>query len=516
MNISYKVWISGGAVAVFGILALIGGRNSETVEGIVPELRTSVVKEGPLWITLTEKGTINASNQVVLSSEVEGSVQVLWLVDESAYVEAGDLLVRLDSSRLKDELVDRQIMEQNAEADFISAREGLGVVKNQAESDINAAELVVQFAEEDLTKYVKGDYPNELKGAEATLTLAEAELATREDDFEGNERLFEEKFISSVELNTATRRLERAQVDLELAQADIDFLQKFTYKRNVTQLESDRKESKKALERARLRASADVVQADALLNARKAEYSREQGKREKIEEQLLKTEIRAPVAGRVVYATRTSKGGHGPPRQQPLEEGSAIRERQEVINLRTDNSAGVQVTIHEANLGKVTQGLRVRITVDALPGREFTGSVTKVALLPDAQNYWMNPDLKVYGVDIDVDGDWSELRTGMSCLAEIVVERHEMAVYIPTECVLLVEGVTTVYVVEGSKVAKRQVEVGLANDRVIRITANLRPGEIVQSSPPLDAASVAYPSDFVEGVEIPQYNPDETIAGFDE
>ncbi len=516
MKKSYKVWSIAGAAVLLAVLALIAGRETDTVEGTVPDLRTSEVKEGPLWITLTEKGTINASNQVVLPSEVEGTVQVLWLVDESAYVEAGDLLVRLDSSGLKDALVDQQIMEQNAEADYISARENLGVVKNQTKSNTNAAELVVQFAEEDLTKYIEGDFPNELKGAQATLTLAEAELATREEDFEGSQRLFKDDFISVVELNTVTRRLERAQVDLELAQADIDFLQKFTYKRNITQFESDRDESKNALERALLRASADVVQAKALLNARRAEHARESSKREKLEDQIEKTEIFAPVAGRVVYATRSSKRGHGPPRTEPLEEGSWIRERQDVINLRTDNSAAVKITVHESNLGKVVSGLQVRITVDALPGREFTGKVTKVALLPDAQNYWMNPDLKVYGVDIDVDGDWSELRTGMSCMAEVVVERHEKAVYIPTESVLLVDGVPTVYVVKGSKAEKRQVEVGLANDKVIRITANLSPGEMVQSSPPLDSASVAYPSDFVEGIEIPQYDVSDPAEGFDE
>lgn len=504
------------AVLILTGLAYIATRDSTTVDGSVSEMRTSLVKEGPLWITLTERGTINATNQVVLPSEVEGVTQVVWLVQESAYVGVGDLLVRLDSSRLDDELVNRQIMEQNSEADYISARESLGVIKNQAKSDVNKANLAVQFATEDFKKYVEGDYPNELKDAQATATLAEAESEAREVDFNGSERLYKDEFISAVELNSAKRRLERTQVDHELAIANVKFLKEFTFKRNVTQFESDLEESKRALERTKLKASADVVQGEARLNAAQAKYAREQDKLEKVTDQLTKTEISAPVVGRVVYATRTSKGGHGPPRVEPLEEGSMIRERQEVINLRTDNSVMVQITIHEANLGKVHPGLQVRITAAALPGREFTGTINKVAILPDAQNFWMNPDMKVYGVDIDVDGDWAELRTGMGCQAEIVVEHHETAVYIPTESVLLIDGKPTVYVVDGSTVVKRQVEVGLANDHVIRITANLSPGELVQSTPPLDSAAVAYPSDFVEGIEIPQYDQDETLSVFDE
>ena len=497
-----KIWFVAGAALILAGVGFFTMRDSATVEGTVPELQTSLVKEGPLWITLSEQGTINASNQVVLPSEVEGQTQVLWLVEESAQVEAGDLLVRLDSSRLEDELIDRQIMTQNAEADFITARENLGVLKNQAQSDVNKARLAVQFATEDLKKYIEGDYPNELKDAQATVTLAEADLATREDDLRGKERLYDDEFITATELATSKRRLQRAQVDLELAEASINLLKEFTYKRNVAQLESDFEESKKALERARLTASANVIQGEARLKAQEAKYAREQGKLAKVEEQIVKTKIYAPVAGRVVYATRTSGGRHGPPRQEPLEEGTMIRERQDVINLRTDNSVTVQITIHEANLGKVRPGLSVRITVDALPGREFTGRVSKVALLPDAQNFWMNPDLKVYGVNIDVDGDWAELRTGMSCNAEVVIERHDNTVFVPTESVLLIDGSPTVFVVKGSETEKRPIEVGLANERVIRVVANLSAGERILTMPPLDSAAVTLPSDFVESVEI--------------
>ena len=181
-----KIWFVAGTAVIFAGVGFVTARDSGMVEGTVPELRTTLVKEGPLWITLAEKGTINARSQVVLPSEVEGQTQVLWLVAESTQVEAGDLLVRLDSSRLEDELTDRQIMEQNAEADFISARENLGGGKNQAKSDVNKAELTVQFAIEDLKKYIEGDYPNQLKDARARLTLAEADLATREDDLAGN------------------------------------------------------------------------------------------------------------------------------------------------------------------------------------------------------------------------------------------------------------------------------------------------------------------------------------------
>ncbi len=61
---------------------------------------------------------------------------------------------------------------------------------------------------------------------------------------------------------------------------------------------------------------------------------------------------------------------------------------------------------------------------DAIPGQVFMGRVSKIAPLPDAQSAWLNPDLKVYPTQIHLDGSHPELRTGMNCQAEIIVEQH--------------------------------------------------------------------------------------------
>jgi hypothetical protein len=103
---------------------------------------------------------------------------------------------------------------------------------------------------------------------------------------------------------------------------------------------------------------------------------------------------------------------------------------------------------------------------------------------------WMNPDLKVYNSEIYLDSNDSALRTGMSCKAEIIVEQYEEAIYVPVQAVLRVGGVPTVYVPAGETFEARQVEIGLDNDRMVRVTDGLEPGEVVLLTPPLKAAAV--------------------------
>ena len=152
----------------FGAAVLI---RSDTVGTAPSDLPTFTVQEGPLTISVTESGTISASEQEIIKSEVEGQTTIIYLIPEGTLVKEGQLLVQLDSSRLEDDRVDQQIRVQNAEASFIRASENLEVVKNQALSDTAKAALDFRFAQEDEKQYLDGEYPKQLKEAQSKITL---------------------------------------------------------------------------------------------------------------------------------------------------------------------------------------------------------------------------------------------------------------------------------------------------------------------------------------------------------
>ena len=172
----------------------------------------------------------------------------------------------------------------------------------------------------------------------------------------------------------------------------------YTHKRTTDQLESNVNQSEMALERAKRKAKADVVMAEANLRAKESEYSRQQDKLDKLEEQIKKTKIYAPSDGLVIYAT-SAGSKHRWGNQEPLDEGQTVRERQELIHLPTTASVKAEINIHESSLQKVKIGDLARVTMDALPGQAFTGQVATIAPLPDPTSMFMNPDLKVYNSD---------------------------------------------------------------------------------------------------------------------
>ena len=451
------------------------------------------VRSGALTIDLVESGTIKAREQLIIKNEVEGKTSILYLIPEGTQVKKGDLLVELDASALMDAKIDQEIKVQNAEAAFVNATETLAVVENQARSDLELAELTLDFARQDLKKYTDGEYPNELQKANAEITLAQEELARARERLEWSNTLYKEKFISQTELAADELAEKKKALDLTLAKNNLDLLVNYTNQRDLAQRKSDVSQAEMALERTRRKARADVVQAQAELKARQAEFQRQKDKLDKILTQLEKTKIISPAKGLVIYAT-SAQGGMFRRNTEPLQEGQDIRERQELIYLPTASSSNAEIAIHESNLKKVRKGMPAKVTVDALPGREFSGRIMHIAPLPDAQSIWMNPDLKVFTTQIFLDGNDKDMRTGMSCQARIIVEAHENVLSVPVQAVLQVQGIPTVYVKAGNEFVPQQVEIGLDNNRLIHVKDGLKIGDIVLLTPPLkDAGKDAAP-----------------------
>jgi len=471
------------------ILIVVGAakvRLSQT--GDESDYATFEVKRGPLTISVIESGTIKAREQLIIKNEVEGRTSIISLIPEGTHVKKGDLMVELDASTLEDGKIDQEIQVQNAEAAYINAKENLAVVENQAASDVQLAELTLEFARLDLKKYINGEYPNELKQAQTDITLAEASLTNARETLQWSQKLYDEKYISEMEFQADKIDEQKCALDLELAKNNLALLTDYTYQRNLTQFRSDVNQAEMALERTRRKASADVVQAKAELTAKQAEYQRQVDKLKKIEDQIEKTSIYAPADGLVIYATSARRGGWRSS-TEPLEEGQEVRERQELIYLPTGASANAEIDIHEANLEKVAVGLPAVVTVTS-SGKTFLGTVEQIAPLPDAQSMWMNPDLKVYNTEIYLQGEDPSLRTGMSCQAEIVVAQYDNVLYVPVQAVVRVNEQPTVYVKDGKAIEPQAVGIGLDNNRMIHIISGLEEGQTVLLNPPLKAAAV--------------------------
>jgi RND family efflux transporter MFP subunit len=165
--------------------------------------------------------------------------------------------------------------------------------------------------------------------------------------------------------------------------------------------------------------------------------------------------------------------------EEPIQEGTTVRERQKIITIPDMTKMGVKVSIHESAVQHIAQGQKVRLRVDAFPDRPLTGTVDRVAVLADSANMFMNPDLKVYPTTIKIDGVYDWLRPGMSAEVEILTGTMENVVYIPIQAVTYSGDKQICYVVSNGTSQQRVVETGSFTEDFIEIKSGLSEGEEV-------------------------------------
>src|SRR5690606_10038424 len=116
------------------------------------------------------------------------------------------------------------------------------------------------------------EYPNQLREAQTKVTLADEDLKRTTDKYEWSKKLFEEKYLSETEFRADELAQKRSGLEKELAEASLQLLQQYTHKRKITELQSEIDQKRMALDRVKRKASADIVQAEADLKAKEAEF----------------------------------------------------------------------------------------------------------------------------------------------------------------------------------------------------------------------------------------------------
>lgn len=344
-----------------------------------------------------------------------GSTVVEVLVEEGDVVSEGDLLVRLDATDAELGVLEAEAALALAEAQLAQVQAGprqqeiavaqarlaaaeVALAQAVAQQDelaagatdaqiaatraeIAAARITLRQAEEehddtlDCVEVQKGNGEEEkvcpllgpteerarfaLEAANDALVVAQVELAALQDGVEP-------------QLRAAQAGVESAAAQWEAAQARLDLV--------------------KAGSRPEEIASVEVQVAQAAVAVAAAESAIE------------RFELRAPSAGTVTKVT-VDVGETAAP-------GEVV-----VIMASLDQLQARTTDLTELDIARVAEGQSVMVTVDALPGDEFRGRVTRIG----EQGVDYRGDV-TYPVFIALDGDVPGLRWGMTALVEIDTE----------------------------------------------------------------------------------------------
>lgn len=334
-----------------------------------PAWRTARVDRGDVVAAVNATGTINPISTVVVGSQVSGQVQEI-LADYNSQVEAGQILARLDPTQVRARL-------DGARADLANVRAAREVQLaqiEQARSEIMRAEAVRQ-------------------DATAKLAQVEAQLAEAERNYVRQRELGARGAVAQAVIDTARANVEGQRAGRDSARAQI----------------ASAEASKNSIEAALRVAQAQTGTIDAQIVQRQAVVRQ-------IEVDLANTEIRSPVRGTVVQ------------RQVELGQSVAASLQAPTLFLVAQDLTSMEIyaNVDEADVGRVRSGQPVTFSVNAYPGREFTGEVKLVRLgSQTVQN------VVIYTAIISFRNPRMELLPGMTATLRVISDRREGVVRVP-------------------------------------------------------------------------------------
>jgi RND family efflux transporter MFP subunit len=150
-----------------------------------------------------------------------------------------------------------------------------------------------------------------------------------------------------------------------------------------------------------------------------------------------------------------------------------------------DNSRlELESMVPTADLGTLSRGQKVAFTVNAFPGRNFTGSVIDI-------NPAVQAETRSAKVRIRVDNSSRLLKAGMFAQGEILTGVQAHAILIPISAAYRDDRSAKssyVFVVENGKAARRNVRIGRERDSTLEIVDGLNPGDLVISEQSIELA----------------------------
>ena len=422
-------WLLAGFAAVVVILAVVV--LSERPSG--DSMFTATVRRGTLTARLVETGVLRPERSITYHSPMAGrETEIVFLAPEGTHVKRGDLIVRLDTSGLEDEL------QQAIQA------------SNQARAEFQLAEAELDEAAALLESVTEGERALEVDEARINLELTESRVDRLREESEGLKPLLDRGYITRDELRRSAEEFEQAVAQLTMMRRRVELLTGRTYPREQQ------------------RARVDLVRRQAGLEQRRQMRTVASQRVTALRALLDGGSIYARQPGLVVYEEYASASA---PRKVRV--GDRVTASQGVVTIPEVSRMLAESSVRETDVHRLALGQPVTIRVDAFPGLMLEGQVTSIGAL--ARTSYDRPfGGKRFDVVVQVASPVAELRPEMTARLEIHVGERPDILMIPVNAVFERDGVSVVHVLRGSRIETRPVELGESNQFDVEVIAGLR------------------------------------------
>lgn len=457
-----RLMVAAGLALVLGAGVWLQHRTQAGSRLAADSMRTATVTRGTLTASATATGTLQPYAQVEVRSRSTGTVTDLR-VQAGDIVKTGQLLAAIDDkdARAGYESATAQLI--SAQAKMSQSRTTLDATRAQNATKIAQAEAGLRTAQAQLAQVLAGSRPEVIAQTQETLRQTQAAATLAKQNLDRTQSLFSQGMIARQDLEQAQSQYDAAQAQVRAAQAQLQQAQAGNTAEAIAVARAQVREAEAALATARAaRLQEGALAADVI--AAGAQVRSTEGNAAQARDHVGEAQVTAPIDGIVatlgVQIGQSVIGGSN--------SGGTL-----VMTIADTRTIQADIAVDESDIAQIAVGMPVRVTVDALPGRTFTGKVIRIA--PQAV---VTQNVTQFNVIVTINNPDRLLRLGMSVDGEFITVERQNVLLVPSEAL---QGRQTkrVLVVEGAELTPVTVEVGATNGRQVEIVRGLEEGQVV-------------------------------------
>ena len=406
-------------------------------ESTLESVPSHTISRGELVVSVTEQGTLESANNTEIKCRVRGSNTITFVIDSGSEVQAGDVVIKLETLAIEEEISERTKFYHLAESQVA-----------RSVADVERAKLAI-------SEYEEGRFLSELSLLQKDLAVAESRLLNAKNRLKHSRMMSRSEYASELDVEEKEFTSEQAEMNLELIKTGIEVLENYT----------------KQEELVRLKGELNAAEATHKANVETALADKKRLKR--AQEELALCTIVADREGLVIYPD--SEEWENAPK---IEEGGTVNKDQTLLLMPDLTQMQVKVGIHESIIDRLTSGMEANITLNR---ERLAGAVTYVARRGKPAGWWTGNVVK-YDTIVSLPSK-NGLRPGMSAEVEIVLARYEDVLTIPTNACIETQNGFACWVQGESGIERRALQLGDSSDMFIVVHDGVLEGERVILDP---------------------------------
>lgn len=432
-------------------------------------------------VTTLGTGALEAKKQVELRNALDFETALVELVPEGTRVKKGDVLAKLNTDQIDQQIDQQEIELERAKNEQAAAESELEIQKTESTAELRKAQVALELAELEYQQWLQGDVESKRQELRVKLDEAKSESERLGLKVAQNKNLREQGFISQDELQKQELEWRKQQAALETAQLSQRVYEEFQVPKERKTKQEVIDSAAAELEKTRQRSASQLASKTSRVTNCRQEVALRTQRLDKLKSERETAVLTAPQDGLVVYGTTVERRWWN--NEGPLQIGRKVYPNQLIIALPDTSAMNAVVSVHESIAGKVKAGQPASITIDAIGGKTVTGTVEKIGLLAQGGN-WQDPNLREFSVTINLGPEATglDIRPSMRCEAVITLDHASQALSVPAQAVFAEGPVRFVYVQRagsGGLLQRVAVMCGKKSDRFAEITHGLRTGEEV-------------------------------------